>query len=93
MREITGIIDIDNIIYDYIYGERDRYKHKDKYNKVIKEYNKELMNFAQGVGTMKFSHKYFKSKKLNKHMNDIMYNIIWTKSGYRDPDRSDVIHL
>ena len=42
MRDITGLPDIDNIIYDYIYGSRNPHKIS-TYDHLVKEFH-EMMN-------------------------------------------------
>ena len=92
MRQITPVKDIDEIIYDYVYGSREIKNNFPQYNKVVHTFQHHMFCYKHVTGRLKGSYKAF-PEKLDEYIHKIMYNQIWDTNGYRDDEIDDIIYL
>ena len=75
MIELTGIKDIDELIYDYKYGCRYN-PDKTHFNKVIQELNHKIGGYQHSIGQLKGWYVGF-DDELHHYFENLMYYEIW----------------
>lgn len=93
MRQLTGVKEVDEIIYDYVYGSRDiRNKPNPTYNKLVHAFENQIYCYRHVAGRCKGFYKGF-PEKIDEYMHKIAWNDIWDTDGYSDEDSDDIIYL
>ena len=75
MRDLTGIRDVDDVIYDYIYGSRkpDRLQ---SYDKLVNEFNEIMDEYYEDIATQENQYRSFKGD-IHKYIKNITFHEIF----------------
>ena len=94
MLELTGVKDVDDIIYDYVFGDRKK-PDKTLNNKLVEEFKNIMFNVDHGNGTMKGTHNdNILPPPLFEYLENVSFNEMYDTNGqYRDYDKNDIIYL
>ena len=104
MNELTGIKDVDNIIYDFekqlMYSDMQEKNETDyNYKKVIKEIEEKTFDYLYANARLKWGPTQLFKGKLHKYFENMTFHDVWDVSDknkeqqMRDPHKDEVIYL